>query len=445
MFVKKISELREYIQLRTNGKCYPPWNWLCVKLLSILAKYPSGISKAIILAEIQQSWNTFSQNQGRLEGHKRRKVTVDNICENKHIRRDSILDAIIDSVQTVPGTNTKLAVLRDDTDRSKHTIDMYLHQKLYPELLTKRRLRFTSCRVLQGTRNQRLRLLPTENMVIVAESFEELPSNFSSLEAFENTDIIQPHYGTNVAVEVASLGTEETVHLANGETTVKINVTVTDSSGIHADLELWDEQVPMVSLFKEGDTLAIQQPFVVPSATERYTLQYGPATVIHCLSCDQAWEMVQSQVKTQCTPVSVSKDSQGKLDYSTYPERIFIADHRSNMSHVTLFCTVVEIGMKELLKQGSKFEIMVQDGTGTCSVTICDHNNSYWDSLYPGQCVVMEGLHSLGRLLSQSWMYNMYSTVQVNSKGVFFWDYSGMRPHGMDGNCVLFGPILIPE
>ena len=27
----------------------------------------------------------------------------------------------------------------------------------------------------------------------------------------------------------------------------------------------------------------------------------------------------------------------------------------------------------------------------------------------------------------------------------FFWDYSGMRIHGIGGNCVLLGPILIPE
>ena len=34
---------------------------------------------------------------------------------------------------------------------------------------------------------------------------------------------------------------------------------------------------------------------------------------------------------------------------------------------------------------------------------------------------------------------------QVTIKGAFFWDCSGMRIHGICGNCVLLGPILIQE
>ena len=32
-----------------------------------------------------------------------------------------------------------------------------------------------------------------------------------------------------------------------------------------------------------------------------------------------------------------------------------------------------------------------------------------------------------------------------NLFGALFWDYSGIRIHGIGGNCVLLGPILIPE
>ena len=32
-----------------------------------------------------------------------------------------------------------------------------------------------------------------------------------------------------------------------------------------------------------------------------------------------------------------------------------------------------------------------------------------------------------------------------NLLGALFWDYSGIRIHGIGGNCVLLGPILIPE
>ena len=38
--------------------------------------------------------------------------------------------------------------------------------------------------------------------------------------------------------------------------------------------------------------------------------------------------------------------------------------------------------------------------------------------------------------------------VGWGTQRAFFWDYSRMRIHeflGIDGNCVLLGPILIPE
>ena len=394
MFVRKISELRDHIQQRTNGKCHPHWNWLCVKLLSILAKYPSGVSRAIILAEIQQSWSQFHQSRG---SQQQRELTVSGICQSRQVGRQSVLEAVVDNVQTVEGTHTKIAVLRDDG--YNQTLDMYLHQKLYEQPLAQRKLKFTGCRLLQGTRNERICLLPTENVAIIADSDHEFPPNLCNLQELDEQvgGLGQPSYGPSVRLEVADLGQEETVHLANGETAVKRNVTVWDSDCVHASLVLWDDHVTMANLFKAGDTLAFLQPFVVPSPVERYTLEYGPASLIHCLSGEQEWEVVPSQVNTQCTPISVSRDSQGVLDFLAYPERIFIADHRVNMSHVTVFCWITEVSAKELVKIGSKFELKIEDGTGPGSILINDHKNLHWDGLHPGQCIVLDGVNCCGK------------------------------------------------
>ena len=35
--------------------------------------------------------------------------------------------------------------------------------------------------------------------------------------------------------------------------------------------------------------------------------------------------------------------------------------------------------------------------------------------------------------------------AMLYTKGAFFWDYSGMSLHGIDGRCVLLGGIPIPE
>ena len=406
MFEECVTSLRKYIQDRTNGKCVPPWNWLFVKLASLLSRYPSGITKAIILAEIQQSWNQRSQFQGRLDGQKARKISVDSVFESRHIGYESILEAAIENIETVPGTHTKIAILKDPA-RGKNTLGMYLHQKLYQleESCMKRlTLRFTSCRLIKGKglslAGHKVHLLPSENVVILCRE-DELPQleKFVSLEGINENPY--PHYSHNIKVEVADLGFEEAVHFPNGQTSIKRCVQVVDSEGIHANLYLWDEQLLLANLFKEGDTLAIQQPFVVPNQDEMFFLEYGPATVIFCMSHDPEHEIVPSQISsTQGTPVSVTKDSQGMLDYSTFPEQIFLSDIKSNMTRVTVFCTITKVGTVEVFTQqqasGHKFIITVRDDTECHTVTIYDHNRLYFNSLYEGQSILLENAHTSG-------------------------------------------------
>ena len=334
MFEESVTSLRNYIKDRTNGKYFPTWNWLFVKLVSLLSRYPSGITKAIILAEIQQSWNQFSQFQGRFEEQKARKVTVDSVSESRHIGYESILEATVEKIETVPGTHTNIAILRDR--KGRNTLGMYMHQKLcllQEELIKKLTLRFTSCRLVQGKglsfAGHKVHLLPSENVVILCEGQdrEKFDNNFLSFSVIDDTS--RPHHGPNVKVEVVDMGLEETVHSPNGQTSIRRCVRVVDSKGIHVRFCLWDEQLPMANLFKEGDTLALQQPFVVPNQDEMFSLEYGPSTLIFCMSHNPVRELVSSQMSsTQGTPVSVMKDNQGMLDYSSFPEQIFFSDVR---------------------------------------------------------------------------------------------------------------------
>ena len=333
MFEQCVTSLRSYIHDRTNGKCFPPWNWLFVKLASLLSRYPSGITKAIILAEIQQSWNQFSQFQGRLEDQKARKISVDSVFESRHIGYESILEARVESIETASGTHTNVAILRDQ--KGKNSLGMYMHQKLcqlQAAYIKNHTLRFTSCRLIQGKGlsfgGHKVHLLPSENMVILCGEDELVRlEKFGTFQGIDENPY--PRYGCDIKVEVADLGFEETVHFANGQTSIKRCIKVVDSEGIHVNFCLWDEQLPMANLFKEGDTLAIQQPFVVPNQDEMFVLEYGPATVLFCILHNPVRELVPSQVtSTQGTPVSVIKDNQGMLDYSTFPEQIFFNDIR---------------------------------------------------------------------------------------------------------------------
>lgn len=409
MFEECVTSLRNYIQDRTNGKCIPPWNWLFIKLASLLSRYPSGITKAIILAEIQQSWNQHSQFQGLLEEQRARKVSVDSVFESRRIGYESILEAAVENIETVPDTHTKIAILRDST-RGRNTLGMYLHQKLYQlnkSSVKKLTLRFTSCRLIQGkglsfsSASHKVHLLPSENVVILCQQDELL--QFGKFGSLENINVSpSPHYGHSVKVEVADLGFEEAVHFPNGQTSNKRCVKVVDSDDVHVNLYLWDEQLPLANLFKEGDILAIQQPYVVPNQDELFFLEYGPATVMFCMSHAPEHETIPSQnSSTQGTPVSVIRDSQGMLDYSTFPERIFLRDIKSNMTRVTVFCTITNVSAMEVFTQqqvaGHKFILTVTDATNSHTVTIYDHNRIYYDSLSAGQNVLLENVCAPGR------------------------------------------------
>ncbi|PFX23126.1 uncharacterized protein LOC111333359 [Stylophora pistillata] len=402
MFEESVTSLRNYIQDRTNGECTPPWNWLFIKLASLLSRYPSGITKAIILAEIQQSWNQHSQFQGLLEEQKARKVSVESVFESRRIGYESILEAVVENIETVPGTHTKIAILRDPA-RGRNSLGMHLHQKLYhlnESRVKKLTLRFTSCRLIQrkslslSSASHKVHLLPSENVVILSQQDELSQFGlFGSLEGINESPY--PHYGHNIKVEVADLGFEEAVHFPNGQTSNKRCVKVVDSEDVHVNLYLWDEQLPLANLFKEGDILAIQQPFVVPNQDELFFLEYGPATVIFCMSHAPEREIIPSQDScTQGAPVSVIRDSQGMLDYSTFPERVFLRDIKSNMTRVTVFCTITKVNAMEVFSRqqvaGHKFTITVTDATDSYTVTIYDHNRSYHDSLFASQNVLLE-------------------------------------------------------
>ena len=188
------------------------------------------------------------------------------------------------------------------------------------------------------------------------------------------------------------------MHLPNGETSVKRAVVVIDAVGIHTNFTLWDEQLPLADLFKEGDVLAIQQPFVIQNESESFILEYGPMTVVFCQSRELVQEFVQSQTP-QATPVSVTKDCHGNLDYSSFPERVYITDIRTNVGHVTLFGVINAISEKQIFQNGQiigqKFVVQIRDESGDCQVKVFDDSCSYHESLCIGQCIILEGLQSM--------------------------------------------------
>ena len=68
------------------------------------------------------------------------------------------------------------------------------------------------------------------------------------------------------------------------------------------------------------------------------------------------------------------------------------------MNRVTIFCIITRVGSMEAFARkqvsGHKFVLTARDGTGSQSITVFDHTRDYHQSLYAGQSIMLENVHS---------------------------------------------------
>ncbi|RKP40198.1 hypothetical protein BJ085DRAFT_37628 [Dimargaris cristalligena] len=150
----------------TDQAAGPPWGWLATTLLDILDEYPSGLTFAIIVAELNSRW---SESKDNLEADASKKFTAMAALIDGHSTSQSLFEMSVVDAHLLP--NTQVWFLRlQETDSAHSVIQAYLHQKFYVlttaagfHLLTRwlpRRIRFTGARVVQNA-DQLYRLLPT--------------------------------------------------------------------------------------------------------------------------------------------------------------------------------------------------------------------------------------------------------------------------------------------
>lgn len=72
------------------------------------------------------------------------------------------------------------------------------------------------------------------------------------------------------------------------------------------------------------------------------------------------------------------------------------------MTRITIFCTITDVGTMEGFAQykvsGHKFVLTAKDDTGSKTITIFDHTKDYFYTLYAGQSIVLENVHTSGML-----------------------------------------------
>jgi hypothetical protein len=124
----------------------PPMSWLCNALLELLARYPSGVTNAIVLSELQVSWeNAFfawRTQSGSSEGAKTAWTVEDvyshvrNSAQARVLPNLTVLHAAVDCQKVLDGTSIHAVRLRstptmgaakDSRDRES-IVEYYLHE-----------------------------------------------------------------------------------------------------------------------------------------------------------------------------------------------------------------------------------------------------------------------------------------------------------------------------
>ena len=189
MFVETIDKLISEFQQRLGSKSSIPWGWFFAKLARLLSRYPTGVTKAIMFSELECAWRKIEKLQTK--GGTSSADSLRSIVLSKHLDPQAVFEVLLKEVKIVDGTHTQIAVVEDPESSgsdSSFTMEMYLHQKLYTEvdeiMAQGYKLRFTGCQLFDGRRKKSLRLLPSENFLVLvnAGAVESFGQNFASLE-----------------------------------------------------------------------------------------------------------------------------------------------------------------------------------------------------------------------------------------------------------------------
>uniref|UniRef100_A0A453MD87 Cell division control protein 24 OB domain-containing protein n=1 Tax=Aegilops tauschii subsp. strangulata TaxID=200361 RepID=A0A453MD87_AEGTS len=342
----------------------PPWGWTVAQVLKSCRAYSSGVTAAILLSDLFQSWTeqrksltaktkvevTSLLNTRSKRRRLPRTVTIDSIHEKNFLSPKSVLEAVVIDVFVLPGTNIYMLTLGDMWSTS--TIDLYLHRRYYNYIgqhciLKKgREVVLTGCclrtAVVEGSGHARI--LPTEYMVILLDEEQDedamlLAAQFctysfsSMMEEKSRNDVVYSFYARIEKIET----------LEPFGCTERKQIVLVDNDDEKIKFILWGEQVSLANLFSVGSMLALDSPYISNFAHNNHEepqelcLEYGSATQVYLVPIAQHEEQVfltPTQVRSQgprlsCAPVdnmasqvTLPRDLHGAVDFSKYPFRV---------------------------------------------------------------------------------------------------------------------------
>eukprot|EP00697_Spironema_sp_BW2_P014439 gnl/Spiro4/486_TR269_c0_g1_i1.p1 gnl/Spiro4/486_TR269_c0_g1~~gnl/Spiro4/486_TR269_c0_g1_i1.p1 ORF type:complete len:631 (-),score=68.03 gnl/Spiro4/486_TR269_c0_g1_i1:109-2001(-) len=322
-----------------------PWTWICEAVLRLLRLYPTGLCDATLLTELQNRWDDEAL-QWLGTSSSVRTTTIDFLLSKpQSVVSSEVLEVTVQGAFMIPNTHTQIVVVGDA--KSSRTIEMYLHHRFlfHSDFFASGRvLRLTSFQLTSSSRGAssgtaRSRILPCDLMIPVLTESELSTMTFSPLKDISAPGPDDPQPEHRFLVQV--------LHIAKPTTSLwrehleVVYVSVRDSSITHnVMLALWDEQIPMTSLFGKGDFLLVSYPFLRHHSSDcPLALEIGSRTFV---------ALATGCTGPSATPVFTPNDM------SHFADRICGKDLKAGLSNISLFGRIVKMLPNEPLVRGSR-------------------------------------------------------------------------------------------
>lgn len=381
------SKRTRFGQQRIEGPA--PWGLVCRSALKVLSVYPTGITEAVLVSELQSELIASQTNK---------QDTIKAIMDKGAVDYATILDVLVTSTRKVEGGAAIIATLGDwDKGTSAQqlaskSIEMYLHYRfehlvatpLLPDFSSgdisavhsSCKLRMSGVRIVQQPGGG-LRLLPTEFILpIVDTKDKESQAVKWVLDEFSLDGLLKICPGEDIFVlaKVLEIGSVQRVNVMNRTERLSVVLTdLTDNSASTRELVLWDEQTIIASMLHRGDIVMLARPFIPDKKDEngRYWLEYGSATVIGLVELADV-EAISQSLSQKLTGTQLPLLSE---DYERHIERVMIRDLDEHISHVSLIASVILVSpnIPHTSESGSRQNILklcVGDETGRIDVTV---------------------------------------------------------------------------
>ncbi|EXB71060.1 hypothetical protein L484_004195 [Morus notabilis] len=370
----------------------PSWNWIASRILKTCTAYSSGVTAAILLSDLSQAWNEqhrdgaprkrpecinqLKKKRGRAKLPNT--VTIDSIYEKNFLSMNSVLEAVIVDAFVLPGTNIYMLTLGDFW--SSNTIDLYLPRRYYElvdprnGILKKgREILLTGCHLRTAAEGSgHPCLLPTEYLVILLDEDEDddvmlIGAQFCS-DSFSSISLDAVNQGVSYSLyaRIEFIGSSE----IDGKfgSLQKKQITLVDEDGVKLKFLLWGEQIQLANLFSIGSMLGLDRPYIASSLesgleeSDKICLEYGSATQLYLapfiqheeqvrLTLTQNWGQGSGLLSTlDLTPgprvsqVSLPRDSQGSVDFRSYPFQTYVTDLHDKMTGISLSLRRISLG-----------------------------------------------------------------------------------------------------